>query len=147
MSEEQLADLKQRISKATDVREKERLQVVLWATTGQYTLDEMATLSGRVRSTIQIWLDDFMEGGITGLVARKSPPGKSSPISNPEVQEQLKEGVKAGKWRTAGQVARWLKTAHGIERAAKSIYPWLGKVGGAPLPRQAGPGGGGGLSR
>ena len=51
MSDEQLAELKQRISKATDVREKERLQVVFWATTGQYTLDEMPTLSGRVRST------------------------------------------------------------------------------------------------
>jgi hypothetical protein len=28
-------------------------------------------------------------------------------------------------------VAAWLKEAHGIERAAKSLYYWLGKVGGA----------------
>ena len=30
-----------------------------------------------------------------------------------------------------GQVAAWLKEKHGIQRATKSLYYWLGKVGGA----------------
>jgi transposase len=54
------------------------------------------------------------------------------------VQQELVAGLQSGRWRTAGQVAAWLKEAHGIERAAKSIYRWLGKAGGAlRVPRPA----------
>lgn len=128
---EVLADLKQRLGAATDLRDKERLQVALWATRGQHTLAELAQLAGRARSTIQIWLDCLVAGGVEGLLQREAPPGLSSPIGKPEVQQQLKEGLKAGRWRTAQQVAAWLEEAHGIKRAAKSLYRWLGKAGGA----------------
>lgn len=131
MSAGELAQLKQGIRAATDPRNKERLQVVLWATSGQHTLDELAGLAGRARSTIQIWLDDFMEGGPTKLLERETPPGSTSPVAAPKVQEQLQAGLQAGRWRTAGQVAAWLKETHGIQRAAKSLYYWLGKAGGA----------------
>jgi transposase len=128
---EVLADLKQRLRAATDLRDKERLQVALWAATGQHTLAELARLASRARSTIQIWLDCLVVGGVEGLLQREAPPGLSSPIGKPEVQQQLKEGLKAGRWRTAQQVASWLEEAHGIKRAAKSLYRWLGKAGGA----------------
>lgn len=128
---EELAQLKREIRSATDPRDKERLQVMLWATSGQHTLEELARLAGRARSTIQIWLDDFTVGGVRELVARQAPPGKPSPVADPTVQAQLQAGLQAGRWRTAGQVAAWLKEAHGIQRAAKSLYYWLGKVGGA----------------
>ena len=131
MSAEDLVRLKGRIRAATDGREKERMQVVLWATSGQHTLAELAGLAGRARSTIQIWLDHFTAGGLDKLLERDAPPGSTSPVGDPEVQEQLLAGLKAGRWRTAGQVAAWLKEAHGIERAVKSLYYWLGKVGGA----------------
>src|SRR5208283_3903817 len=131
MGAAEAAQLKDRIRSATDPRDKERLQVVLWATRGQHTLADLAQLAGRARSTIQVWLDDFTQGGLTQLLEREKPPGKPSPVAEPEVQAQLQAGLKAGRWRTAGQVAAWLKEAHGIERAAKSIYRWLGKAGGA----------------
>jgi transposase len=131
MGAEQLADLRQRVRTATDPRDKERLQVVLWASSGQHTLEELAELVGRARSTVQIWLDKFEQGGLPSLLQRDAPPGLTSPIGAPEVQAELKDGLKKGRWRTAGQVAAWLKATHGIERAAKSLYYWLGKVGGA----------------
>ena len=131
LSGEDLAQLKQRLRSTTDPRDKERLQVVLWATGGQHSLQELAQLADRARSTIQIWLDDFSEGGLSQLLEREAPPGKPSPVAQPKVQAQLQAGLQAGRWRTAGQVAAWLKEAHGIERAAKSLYYWLGKVGGA----------------
>ena len=54
------------------------------------------------------------------------------------MQEALAAGLKSGRWRTAGQVAAWLQEEHGIKRAAKSLYRWLGKVGGAlRVPRPA----------
>ena len=131
MSAAELVRIKERIRAATDPRDKERLQVVLWATSGQHSLDELARLAGRARSTIQIWLDHFTAGGLVKVLERESPPGPTSPVAAPKVQEQLQAGLKAGHWRTAGQVAAWLQEAHGIKRAAKSLYYWLGKVGGA----------------
>ena len=131
MSQEELAQIKQAIRSAGDPRDKERLQVVLWATSGQHSLEALAQLAGRARSTIQIWLDDFTAGGLSKLLEREAPPGKPSPVAQPKVQEQLQAGLQAGRWRTAGQVAAWLKEAHGIKRATKSLYYWLGKVGGA----------------
>lgn len=126
-----LAELKARLRRTTDLRDKERLQVVQWATSGQHTLEDLARLAGRARSTIQIWLDHFEAGGVARLLQREAPPGLTSPLSQPQVQTELKAGLKSGRWRTAGQVAAWLKEAHGIQRAAKSLYRWLGKAGGA----------------
>jgi transposase len=131
MTAAELVELKGRIRSATHPRDKERLQAVLWATEGQHTLEDLARLAGRARSTIQVWLDDFTAGGLAQLLEREAPPGKASPVAQAKVQAQLQAGLKAGRWRTAGQVAAWLKAAHGIERAAKSLYYWLGKVGGA----------------
>jgi transposase len=128
---EVLSELKARLRATPDPREKERLQVVLWSTEGRHTLAELARLAGRARSTIQVWLDDFEAGGLVGLLERESPPGLSSPLGEPKVRQQLEAGLQAGRWRTAGQVALWLKETHGIKRAAKSLYRWLGKVGGA----------------
>jgi transposase len=125
------ADLKAQIRAATDPRDKERLQVVQWATSGQHTLADLARLAGRARSTIQVWLGDFAAGGLVRLLERETPPGKPSPIAAAEVQAQLQAGLQAGQWRTAGQVAAWLKEKHGIERATKSLYYWLGKAGAA----------------
>lgn len=123
--------LKEQIRAATDPRDKERLQVVNWATSGQHPLAGLAGLAGRARSTIQAWLDAFTDGGVAQLLERQAPPGKPSPVAETEVQAQLQAGLQAGQWRTAGQVAAWLQEKHGIERATKSLYYWLGKVGGA----------------
>ena len=131
VSAAQAAQLKEQIRAVTDPRDKERLQVVQWATSGQHSLAELAQLVGRARSTIQIWLDDFTAGGVARLLERTPPPGKPSLVAGAKVQAELKAGLQAGRWRTAGQVAAWLQETHGIQRAAKSLYYWLGKVGGA----------------
>ena len=131
MTAAEAAQIKEQIRDTTDLRDKERLQVVFWATSGQHTLADLARLAGRARSTIQVWLDDFIEGGREQLLERGAPPGKPSPVAGAKVQAQLQAGLQAGRWRTAGQVAAWLKETHGIQRATKSLYYWLGKVGGA----------------
>lgn len=128
---ETVDELKHRLRAATDLRQKERLQVILWSISGRHTLAELAVLAGRARSTIQVWLDEFEEGGIKRLLERETSPGRPSALGEAKVQQQIQEGLKAGRWRTAAQVAAWLQEAHGIKRAAKSIYRWLGKAGGA----------------
>ena len=121
MSAAATAQLKDQIRAARDPRDKERLQVANWATSGQHTLADLARLAGRARSTIQVWLADYRDGGTAQLLERAAPPGKPSPVADAQVQAQLQAGLQAGQWRAAGRVAAWLKEKHGIQRATKSL--------------------------
>jgi transposase len=127
----QKAELEKRFKTTEDVRQRQRLQAVLLATTGQHGYRDIAQIVGCATSTLALWLNQYLAGGIEGLLRRESPPGVTSPIGQPKVQKQFEEGLQAGRWRTAAQVAAWLQEEHGIKRAAKSIYRWLGKAGGA----------------
>jgi transposase len=132
------AELEQQFKAADEVRKRQRLQAILLATTGRHGYRDIAQIVGCSPSTFALWLNKFLAGGIAELLRRETPPGSTSPIGEPQVQAELKAGLKSGRWRTAGQVAAWLKEAHGIERAAKSIYRWLGKANGAlRVPRPA----------
>src|ERR1035438_2014267 len=136
----QKAVLEERFKAADDVRQHQRLQAILLATTGQHGYRDIAQIVGCSTSTFALWLNKYLAGGVEELLRRETPPGMTSPIGQPQVQQELVAGLKSGRWRTAGQVAAWLKEAHGIERAAKSIYRWLGKAGGAVGGRPPGPG-------
>jgi len=127
LSASQRGQLDRRVRSDADARARERAQCALWAASGQHTLEDLARLSGRRRSTIQNWLAKFKADGVAGLMARDTPPGSVSPIADPEIQAELQAGWKAGRWQSASQVAAWLKDARGIVRSRKSIYYWLGK--------------------
>jgi putative transposase len=136
LAEEVGHELKRRFQKAETTHERVRLQSVLLATRGQHTLAEIAELVGYARSGVQQFLERFGTGDFDALLARKKAKGKPSPLQDPAVQEAIREGLRAGRWRTAGQIARWLKQEHHIERAAQTLYYWLGKLAGAlKVPR------------
>jgi len=125
----------QRYKESKDPRERERLQAVKLAMSGQYTFEEISEVVGRSRSVIQIWMDRFEACGLEGL-KRKKAPGKVSPIANEEVFKGIRQGLEKGTWRSAGQIAAWLKKEHGLHRTGQSLYYWLGKLGGAlKVPR------------
>jgi putative transposase len=138
VSPAQKADLERRFKAADDVRHRQRLQAILLATSGQEGYRDIARIVGCSTSTFALWLNKYLAGGVEELLRRETPPGLTSPIAQPQVQQELVAGLKSGRWRTAGQVAAWLKEAHGIQRAAKSMYRWLGKANGAlRVPRPA----------
>ena len=123
------AMLRRLLRTATDSRLRERAQWALWASTGEYTLEDLARRIGRARATIQNWLDKFSAAGVAGFLVRHTPPGSSSPLAEPRLQDQIKAGLESRRWRTAQELADWLKSAHGIVRARKSLYYWLIKSG------------------
>jgi transposase len=130
--------LEQHFKAAKDVRQRQRLQAILLATSGRHGYRDIAQIVGCATSTFALWVNKYLAGGLAELLRRDTPAGMSSPIGAAPVQRELRAGLQSGRWRTAGQVAAWLKEAHGIERAAKSIYRWLGKAGGAlRVPRPA----------
>ena len=123
------AELRRRLRAATHPRDAERLQTLLDATTGRHTLEDLARRAGHVRATIQLWLGKVARGGLKALLKRETPPGSVSPLGAPCLQAQLREGMQAGRWHSAEEMAAWLSEAHGIRRARKSIYYWLEKNG------------------
>jgi transposase len=124
----QREELRRRLGTTRDERQKERLRLVQWAVRGDYTLEDLAIKSGRVRATIQNWLAKLRQGGVAGLLSRNTPPGATSPVAAVKIQAELRAGLAAGRWRTASEVAAWLKETHGIERSRKSLYYWLWKI-------------------
>ena len=106
----------------------ERVGFALLGATGLHTMEDLAKLVGRRRSTLQTWLTKFQAGGLAGLLERDAAPGVVSPVGTPKVQRELQAGLKSGRWTTASEVAAWLKQTHGIERSRKSIYYWLHKT-------------------
>ena len=121
---------------SADARERERARFALEAGTGKHTLEELALRLGRSRSALQNWLVKFASGGLAGLLERDAAPGLASPIAGGKLQRQLRSGLKAGRWRSAAQVAAWLEEEHGIQRSRKSIYYWFQKWG-TPAPGAA----------
>lgn len=133
LSAAQQAELPRRLRAATDPRERERLQVALWASSGRHTLEELSEMAVRSRATIQIWLSKFKAGGLSGLLARDTPPGSTSPLNRSRLQAQLRAGLASGRWSSAQAMSVWLRETHGIQRARKSLYYWL-KKNGWPAP-------------
>lgn len=131
----QLGKIQRLLESARDTRLRERLQFVLHAATGRNTLEDLARHAGRSRSTIQNWLEKLEAGGVAGLLDRDAAPGMVSPLAGMTIQVQLEAGVKSGRWKSAAEIAAWLKQEHGIERSRKSIYYWIRKV---RLPSRSG---------
>jgi transposase len=118
-------ELEQLLKQSNDPREKERLKFLAQATRGRFTLEELADLTGRSRSTIQNWLGKFASGRLKGLLERDAAPGRESPLALPKIQRQLTVALRSGRLKTAADVALWLREKHGFNRSRKSIYYWL----------------------
>ena len=121
----QQAELTDLLKRNDDLRVRERLRFLKHAVSGLHTLEELAGLTGRSRSTIQNWLGKFLAGGLPGLLERDAPPGRESPLAHPRIQKQLAAARKSGRVKTAADVVAWLEKQHGLKRARKSVYYWL----------------------
>jgi transposase len=105
------------------------------ATTGNYTLAMMAAAVGRATSCVQTWLNKFVAGGVDALVKRVKSTGRTTKLTEPLVKA-IKQKLKTGDFRTAGQFRQWLASEHQIELKQATSYAWLGKCeGGLKAPR------------
>jgi transposase len=69
------AELEQRFRTTDDVRQRQRLQAVLLATSGQHGYRDIARIVGCATSTFAVWLNRFLAGGLEELLRWESPPG------------------------------------------------------------------------
>jgi transposase len=121
-------EIEQRFLKTKDVRERERLEVLRLAASGHYTLTEMAGEVGRARSVVHGWLNKFKREGLAAMLARRKPGASTSALHEPALMAALLAELRAGNFRTAVQMQRWLKDRHGIEMTIWGAYYWLKKL-------------------
>jgi transposase len=130
------AGLAQRIKNEKDAGLRDRMRSVLLAFEGTRRLQDIASQVGRARSSVQLWLDAFEQGGLAGLLTREKPPGKPSAMQAPGVQKAVESGLREGLWRSGPQFAAWLRQTHGIKLCRTQVYYWLGKACGVlKVPR------------
>ena len=128
LSKTQVRNLRRLLQQSRDDRTRERVRFAIRAASGRETLENLARHLGRSRSTIQNWLVKFETGGISGLLDRDTPPGMVSPVASGTIQSHIEDGLRSGQWRSAAEIAAWLKREHGIKRSRKSIYYWIHKL-------------------
>jgi transposase len=120
----------ERFRQTRDAKEKERLRAVMLAATGTHTHLEIAAKIGRALSTVQDWLARLDEGGIEGLLGDKPKSGRPSALKKASLQQAITEGLREGRWLTAGQLADWLHKKHKVNCKPQRLYYWLGKLDG-----------------
>ena len=137
MEPELLEEVRKLHRTTKNVRTKERAQVILLATVGTRSYDELARMAGRASSTVRDWIGRFCETGLDALESRQGQGGgRPSPIHDQEVRAELEQHLEDGTWRTAAQARQWLEEEKGIPRSVSSLRYWLGKLKGAlKVPR------------
>jgi len=120
-------EIESRFRRTKDVRERERLEVLRLACTGQYTLAEMADETGRARSVVATWLTKFKREGLDAMLARAKPGASASPLHDGQIQADLQTEIAAGNFRTAKQLMGWLQKKHGVQLTLWGAYYWLRK--------------------
>ncbi len=137
VSDSQAESLRRKYRETSDVRVKERAQAVLLATGGRHTYEEIGRVVGRSRSTVQVWIADFVRDGLGSLETRQGKGGgRPTAMRGAKVQKELKKGLKAGRWTTEPEARSWLADRFGIRRSRTSVRYWLRKAGGAvKVPR------------
>jgi transposase len=108
---------------------RERLQAINLLLETEKSYDEVASIVGRAPSIVKAWAKLFRDGGIATLLVRGNGGGRK-PLMSAHIQDELVEKLRAGTFRTAGQILHWLKEEHQLEYGKDSIYYVLGKLGG-----------------
>lgn len=137
MPAEQKKELQGIFKRTKDANVKERCQALLMAEEGGHTYEQIAKRLCRSRSTIQRWVDNFIENGFESLESRQGQNGgRPTEMKGKDILEKIEEGLESGRWQRAADVRAWLSEEYGVKRSLPSIYYWLGKLGGAlKVPR------------
>lgn len=121
---------------STNPFDQERLLAVEMAQRGGFRIADIAKAIGRGHATIERWLKRFRKGGISELLKREHNARKPQ-LTAKDVQA-LKDGLRAGQFKRAKEMKKWLAEERGIGMSLWGVYYWLGKVKAHPkVPRKA----------
>src|SRR4028119_2256069 len=104
------ATLKTLLSQQKTATGKERVQALYLLKTAQIeTVQHLAVVRGRNRVTVQRWLSQYRNQGLTGLLSVKKSPGRRQIIPDWAV-ERLKQELKDPEgFQSYGELQTWLQ--------------------------------------
>ena len=118
-------DVESAYQASRDPHDRERLLAISLGQQEQWTLQQVADVVKRGRATIIRWVRAYRQGGIEGVLARHYKGGRRPPSLDEQERQALREGLEEGKWKSAREIQRWLKTERDKELKLAAIYYWL----------------------
>lgn len=129
-------EMDKRYKASCEPHERERLQAVRMGQQREFTLATIAKVLSRGRATVARWVKAYREGGLEGLLQRRYE-GRKARLLGEDIEE-LKKGLKEGKWKTAREIQEWLQKERGIDLKLAGVYYWLRRVKGSwKVPRKS----------
>lgn len=120
-----------------DVKAQQRLLAMRLAATGQFSAAQIAEQIGISRRQFFNWVSALKAGGVAQLVARQHGGGRRPQVHG-QALEELRAGLRQGRWKRAKEIQHWLRQEHRCPLSLKGVYYWLGKLGGVlKVPRKA----------
>jgi transposase len=133
---EQAKALAQALARCQNISDQQRLLAMRLAASGQLTAAQIAEQLGISRRQFFNWVKALKKDGVKGLLAREHGGG-SAPRVQGRILAEFQAGLKAGQWKRAKEIQRWLQSRHQVEMGLKGVYYWLGKLGGVlKVPRK-----------
>ena len=107
---ESMETLQQLLSQQKTAKMQQRVQVLYWVKTKQAeTVEHLATLVGRDRTTVSRWLSEYRVGGLVQLLNIQTSPGRTRKIP-PSVEAKLREELKDPQgFSSYKEIQVWLK--------------------------------------
>src|ERR1700677_4845884 len=91
-----------------DTAAQQRLLAMRLAASGQLTAAQIAEQLGISRRQFFNWVSALKAGGVEGLLAREHGGGRAPRVQG-KVLEEFQAGLKAGQWKRAKEIQRWLQ--------------------------------------
>ena len=121
---ENLDELTTQLRQASNLKIKEKLQVLYWLKQPQApSISAIAQAVGKDRSTIHTWLSKYREGGISAMLAIKKSPGGVRVIpqwAEKALSKRLQDPNHG--FKSYGEVQQWLSETLGIEAKYHAVY-------------------------
>jgi transposase len=134
LSEDQVRRLEQAYLQATDVKFRDRLQIVRLAHRGRKHLDIAADL-GITPRTVQNWLNAYRAGGIDALRPRKAkgaepriPAGLAAEVRRWVIGGPAGQGLDRANW-THAELAEHLYRTHGLRASRSAMQRFCSRQG------------------
>lgn len=127
--------------KETEPWKQQRLNVIRLGIAGELTMKQIAHAEGISIETVRCYFRSYREGGTKALLHRDYKDKDKTSRITAEAKEQMQQGLKEGRWRTAKALWHRLTKEHGIKIKPRTTCHYLGKLAArlqVPRPSRSG---------
>lgn len=120
---ETTTELKELLRANEHIELRERIQVIYWIKSEQIkTIEEIASLLGKHRTTISRWLTIYRNRGMKALLIKEKSSGRNK-IITPLIEESLRQKLKdKDNFSSYKEIQIWLEEKHGLEMSYSTVH-------------------------